>query len=72
MDMTNIEKLEGEEFRQLIEFPKYWVSNKGRCYSTITKKFLKVGKRGVTLRGEGYSQYYTPHEILLLYRVGMS
>ena len=72
MDMTKIEKLEGEEFRQLIEFPKYWVSNKGRCYSTIKKKFLKVDKKGVYLYGEGYKEHYTPREILLLYRVGMS
>lgn len=31
-----------EEFRQLAEFPRYYISNYGRIYSTISKKLLTL------------------------------
>ena len=38
--MDAIELMEGEEFRQVNDYPGYWISNLGRCYSEKTRNFI--------------------------------
>ena len=40
MEKLNVKYLENEEFKQIEHFPKYYVSNCGRVYSTKSKHFI--------------------------------
>lgn len=46
---NNIPRLEGEEWREYKDFPKYYVSTKGRVFSTYKHRLLRP-----TINGSGY------------------
>jgi len=46
--IIDIELIEGEEFVQVRGYDNYFISNKGRCYNTKTKKLVGANK------GDGY------------------
>ena len=54
MEQLNIKYEDGEIFKEINGFPKYYVSNHGRIYSTKSKRFIgsinkKIGYKTVSL-----------------------
>ena len=68
--MENIPKNENEEFKQIEEFPDYFISNQGRLYSTKTNRFIgnvnkKTGYKSATLsRGRKSDTLYIHHLVM--------
>lgn len=48
--MEGVELMENEEFKQIIGFENYFISNQGRCYNSKTKNFIgSVNGRGYVI-----------------------
>ena len=68
--MEDIQRLDNEQFKQINDFDDYFVSNKGRVYSTKTHKFIgnknkKTGYHTATLtRGKKSATKYIHHLVM--------
>ncbi len=63
---------EGEEFKQIKDFPDYFISNQGRLYSTKTKRFIgninkKIGYKMATLSLGRKSDTLYIHHLVMRY-----
>lgn len=68
--MEEIQLLENEQFKQIVGFENYWISNKGRCYNSKTKKFVGANSSGyvlVSLCNEGGYITTTMHDLVMQY-----
>lgn len=70
--MEGIIKNENEEFKQIEEFPDYFISNQGRLYSSKTKRFIgninkKIGYKMATLSLGRKSDTLYIHHLVMRY-----
>ena len=68
--MENIPKNENEQFKQIDNYPDYFISNQGRLYSSKTKRFIgninkKIGYKMATLsHGRKTATLYIHHLVM--------
>lgn len=71
--MEGVIKNEGEQFKQIEDFPDYFISNQGRLYSTKTKRFIgnvnkKTGYKSATLSlGRKSATLYIHHLVMKMF-----
>ena len=69
--MDAIELMEGEEFRQVNDYPGYWISNLGRCYSEKTRNFVGTHDRKGYIRAALYNddgqKRFLVHRLVMQY-----
>ena len=68
--MDGCELLPNEEFKQIVGYPKYWVSNQGRVWSQKRKIILvggfdKDGYHLVSLYNEGRKSTHKVHQLVM-------
>ena len=70
--MEGVTVEEGEEFRQINDYPNYWISNLGRCWNNKTQKFVGAdnghGYIIVSLcNGRADKQMFKVHRLVMQY-----
>ena len=65
------ENFEAEEWRQLDEFPNYWVSNKGRMWNRKTDKLVGHSESGSHGHNGKSYKYKKQYQYVTLYNSGV-
>ena len=64
--MEGVELLEGEQFVPIRCYENYYISNKGRCYNTKTKNFVRYNNGNGYIRVNlGHKDKYLMHRLVM-------
>ena len=70
--MEGVELKPDEQFKQIVDYPNYYISNQGRCWSNKTKQFIgSINKKTncivVRLRNEWKIQTFKVQQLVMKY-----